>query len=328
MSKTPKTVRLLSIDGGGIRGLIPALVLATMEQIAGKPIVEMFDLIAGTSTGGILALGLTMPGANGRPRYSADQLVGLYSEQGGQIFQRDLLYIAESADGLRLPLYQAKSIEATLLEKFAEAQLKDAIKDVLITSYDIQSREVHIFRSDAARKDPKQNFYMRDVARATSAAPTFFSPALIQSLGGHPPRALVDGGVSENNPAVRAYAEAKRDHPKAEVLLVSLGTGSAERAIPYEKAKDWGGIGWAFEMIDVLFDGTSKAAEEQLTCLVTPNARGEPMYYRFQAKLSPTAAKMDDVHSEHIAQLQHAASTLISDRRSDLEKLSLRLLSV
>lgn len=74
--------KVLSIDGGGIRGIIPAMVLAEIEDRTGRPVAETFDLIAGTSTGGILALGLTLPGDNGRPRYAAEELIGLYEEEG------------------------------------------------------------------------------------------------------------------------------------------------------------------------------------------------------------------------------------------------------
>ena len=68
-------MRILAIDGGGIRGVIPALVLAHLESVAETPVCELFDLVAGTSTGGILAMGLTTPDGNGKPRYSADELV-------------------------------------------------------------------------------------------------------------------------------------------------------------------------------------------------------------------------------------------------------------
>lgn len=81
-----KTIKILSIDGGGIRGIIPALILAEIEQRTGKPICQMFDLIAGTSTGGILALGLTRPDDTGQPAYRAEDLVRLYKTEGPVIF--------------------------------------------------------------------------------------------------------------------------------------------------------------------------------------------------------------------------------------------------
>src|SRR5215212_8478492 len=91
-------VRILAIDGGGIRGLIPAVVLADLERRTGRRIAELFDLIAGTSTGGILACGLTRPAPDGTggPAFSAADLIGLYESEGPEIFHRSLLKRIES----------------------------------------------------------------------------------------------------------------------------------------------------------------------------------------------------------------------------------------
>src|SRR5215216_5033946 len=91
--------KVLSIDGGGIRGIIPAMVLAEIERRTGKRIAEMFDRIAGTSTGGILALGLTKPGQDGGPEYSAKKLIELYETEGGKIFSIPVWHRLHSAGG-------------------------------------------------------------------------------------------------------------------------------------------------------------------------------------------------------------------------------------
>ena len=93
-------MKVLSIDGGGIRGLIPALVLAEIERRTGRRIAEMVDLVAGTSTGGILACGLTRPGPGGAPLYSAEDLAAIYVEEGPRIFHRGLLKRIFSVEGL------------------------------------------------------------------------------------------------------------------------------------------------------------------------------------------------------------------------------------
>ena len=95
-----RTIRVLSIDGGGIRGIIPALMLGEIERRTNKPIAELFDLIAGTSTGGILALGLTVPGPDGKPKYCADELVQLYKEEGPRIFHRPTWHRIRSVGGV------------------------------------------------------------------------------------------------------------------------------------------------------------------------------------------------------------------------------------
>jgi uncharacterized protein len=89
-------LRVLAIDGGGIRGIIPGVMLVEIERITGRPIRESFDLMVGTSTEGILALGLAVPDDGGHPRYSAEELLRLYTEQGGAIFSsRGLFGVAQ-----------------------------------------------------------------------------------------------------------------------------------------------------------------------------------------------------------------------------------------
>jgi hypothetical protein len=110
-------VKILSIDGGGIRGIIPALVLAEIERLTGRPACELFDLIAGTSTGGIIALGVTVPGKDGpgagkKPRWSAHDLADLYAGEGPKIFHRSLLRTIETVDGLVEQKYAPSGLEA------------------------------------------------------------------------------------------------------------------------------------------------------------------------------------------------------------------------
>ena len=168
--------KILSIDGGGIRGLIPALILQEIETQTGKPIYKLFDLIVGTSTGGILAIGLTKPGNV----FSAKELVSLYRNQGGEIFTRSLWKYASSVGGVFDERYNEDSLEEILKERFGETELKATRRDIIITSYDIEKRKPYLFKSSKA-KNPGRNHLLRDVARATSAAPTYFEPLLMDN---------------------------------------------------------------------------------------------------------------------------------------------------
>src|ERR671917_1602248 len=162
------SVRVLCIDGGGIRGLIPALVLAEIERRTGRRIAEMVDLVAGTSTGGILACGLTRTGADGRPRFSAEELAGIYVEEGPRIFSRSLLKRIFSVGGLVDERYEDAGLERALQRYLGDAALSDALTDVFVTAYDIHDRFAFFFRSARARDDPAYDFPMTHVARATA----------------------------------------------------------------------------------------------------------------------------------------------------------------
>src|SRR5215204_5530160 len=170
--------KVLSIDGGGIRGLIPAMVLAEIERRTGKRIAEMFDLVAGTSTGGILALGLTKPGQDSKPEYSAKRLIELYETEGGKIFSIPVWHRVHSVGGLADEKYPSTGIEEVAKKYFGDHRLAEALTEVLVAAYEIEGRIPWFFKRRYARDPEKKgyNFYMREVARATSAAPTYFEP--------------------------------------------------------------------------------------------------------------------------------------------------------
>ena len=200
--------RILCIDGGGIRGIIPAVVLAELEQRTGRAISACFDLIAGTSTGGIIALALTRPDPRGRPQYSAADVIGFYRDIGPAIFARDALHRAVTLESLAGPRFDSAPLRRALAEYFGDTRLSEALRDVLVTSYDIERREPFFFKSHHARTRPERDFAMRDVGAATAAGPTYFEPVRIETRDHVGYRALVDGGVFANNPTMCAWVEA------------------------------------------------------------------------------------------------------------------------
>ncbi|MGZ4390800.1 MAG: CBASS cGAMP-activated phospholipase [Gaiellaceae bacterium] len=318
-TSSTRLLRVLALDGGGIRGVIPATLLAEIEWRCGKRIGEMFDLIAGTSTGGILALGLTTPdpASSGQPRYRAEDLVALYTDKGPAIFGRSLWHRLTTLFGLLGSKYAVRGLESTLRAFFADSRLKDAVTEVLITSYDLESRDSWFLARHKALEDAGNDFPMREVARATSAAPTYFRP---ERLSLTPPTAMVDGGVFANNPSMCAYVEAIKLHGRKDVLLVSLGTGQVKTAIHYLQARTWGLIGWARQLINVFMDGVSDTVEHQTGWLL-PDQNGEPRYFRFQAELPPGMGAMDNTSSEHIAALKQEAQTIMTANDEKLDQL-------
>src|SRR3954471_8383561 len=129
-------MNVLSVDGGGIRGLIPATVLAHLEERTGRRTAELFDLMAGTSTGGIIALALSVRGEDGRPKWHAQDLVDLYVQEGPRIFHTTIARVVQTGVGLLDEKYDAGPLEAALRRYFGDAMVSQAYTDVLVTSYD------------------------------------------------------------------------------------------------------------------------------------------------------------------------------------------------
>ena len=330
-------IAVLSIDGGGIRGLIPALVGAEIEARTGRPLFALFDLIAGTSTGGLLALGLTAPEAladralsseeppGGKPaRYRARDLAQLYIEEGPRIFQRSLWRRVRTASGLIEEKYADDGLEEVLEAYFGDARLSEALTEVLVTAYAIERREAYFFKRYKARRRPAEHdFPMRAVARATSAAPTYFEPARLEPASGRP-FTFVDGGVYAGNPALCAYAEAVehfnlRQEPRP-VLVVSLGTGTLTRPLSYRWATGWGTISWAQPVLDIALHGMDATVDYQLRHLL-------PMddYYRFQTRLTEGSDDLDDTSPANLRALRRRAQRLIEQRSDALDALAERL---
>lgn len=317
-------LRILSIDGGGIRGIVPAVVLSELERRTGRPVHELFDLIAGTSTGGILALALTKPGSDGRAQYPASSLIELYEQEGPRIFSRPAWHRLYALNNLMEEKFPASGLQEVLERYLGDVRLKDALTDVLVTSYEIERRLPFFFRSQRARADASYDFPMALVARATSAAPTYFEPAMIRVADSSDYYSLIDGGVFANNPAMCAYVEALDVHrpgPDDEIVVLSLGTGELTRRIAHEEASGWGLMMWARPILDVVFDGVSDTVDHQLRQLCREAGQRSRRYYRFQPILNDVNDDMDDVSRGNVRALRLLGERLVDAHDQDLDNV-------
>jgi patatin-like phospholipase/acyl hydrolase len=314
-------LKILALDGGGIRGVISARVLVEIEERTGRPTAQLFDLIAGTSTGGIIALGVTAPGAERKPRYAAADIVELYAEHGARIFSRSVWHRTRAFGNALEEKFSARELEQVLDDYFGETKLSDALVDVLVTAYEIEVRAPWFFRSRLAREKPAEyDFPMKNVARATSAAPTYFEPLRLETGGASPDYwTLVDGGVFANNPAMCAVAEGFVAYAARDVVVLSLGTGAQTRRIPYEEAKDWGLLGWARPILNVVFDGVSDTVHYQVR-QVCKTTEGVERYLRLDPRLDIGNDDLDDASETNIHALKLQAERLIDERGDDLDR--------
>ena len=333
----PAPVRVLSIDGGGIRGFIPSLFLKEVERRAGnKPLAELFDLIVGTSTGAIIGIGLAL----GK---SAAELAEFYPAYGRRIFggtdDRSELEkriwgsgadLGESLDRaasfVGAPFGRRKGqggnarhrpggLEAVLLEVLGETRLSKVSTELAVTTFDRLRSLPLVLSSRDARADPSFDLPVRQAARATSAAPTYFPPLELHWAGQD--RELVDGGVWANNPSGVAISESvaltsQRGLTGSSVLLVSLGTGAVPGGSILDDEGSWLGVAKDFTGL-----ATSVWAGEVLA----RRALGEGRYQRFQVLDPRIAGAMDDPSKERLAALRAAAEGLISRESAAIDRL-------
>lgn len=313
--------KILSIDGGGIRGIIPAIILTHIEKRTKRKIPELFDLIAGTSTGGILALCLTKPDAKGNPQYSAEDIVKLYEDEGMNIFKKSPWKNVVPVMNMIESKYPKDGIESVLQKYFGNTKLSSALSNVIIPSYDIERRKPFFFKSREKEEHKRKDFLMKDAARATSAAPTYFESAFIDLPKDKDYYILIDGGVFANDPSMCAYAEGKKIFEKdEEFILVSLGTGKHTRKITKSETEDWGLVQWARPLLSVVFDGVSRAVEYQLKQLENSD-EGFKKYYRFQADLEEANDDMDDATKRNTRDLKLVAEEILDKQRDEIDEL-------
>ena len=297
-------IRVLSIDGGGIRGIIPACILAHMEQLLKEisrdrqaQISDYFDLVAGTSTGGILTALLLYPGQ----KYSATDLIELYAHHGQTIFTRNTVTRQIDRMGLFRPMYQHEPLERLLQHYLGDLKVSELVRPALIPTYNIESGVATFVSSLAIEKNPKQDCRVCDVLRATTAAPTYFSPTKQKRA------AFIDGGMFANNPALCAYIEATKfpsDPSAKEMMLLSLGTGSINRRYAYGETQKWGRLNWIRPALDIYASAASQTVNHQLEIFYAHQNRAGN-YLRIEPDLKGFTAdfRMDKATPDNIQQL-------------------------
>lgn len=324
-----RPLRILSIDGGGIRGLIPAVLLAKFEEkIREKDpdgsIADYFDLFAGTSTGGILVSGLLSPSINKYHKwnYNAYELIDIYREWGPKIFANTFGHRVKSGFGLKSSKYPSKGLDDCLQAYFGNLSLSQLGKPCLIPSYDVERKKTHFFTRHDAREDFNQDFYLWDVIRSTTAAPTYFEASTIYSLGDFRNRqryTMIDGGIYAHNPALCAYAEARANPyfrkitdevSASNMILFSLGTGDTKSPYSPDQVKSWGLIKWARPLVGIMMGAAAEAIHYQLT-QVFGSVEAKDQYQRIDPDLPDDVSPyMDDASPENIESLVRFAYQL------------------
>ena len=334
-----KKVRILSLDGGGIRGIIPATVLKYVEEklieLTKNPnarIGDYFDMIVGTSTGGILACFYLTPDINAKPdqplsKFAASKALDFYCNKGYQIFNgskkngwlglRQIFYAAK---------YSPKNLEKIFQQEFNDIKMSELLKPCIVTTYDMESKTAYFFNS-SNKVEKKSDFYVKDVARSTSAAPTYFPPAIIKGINSDKYMYNLDGGVFANNPTMCAYAECRKTefeqvkYPGAEnMLILSIGTGGGQINLPdLKKSPKWGVINWAESVPEIMMDGSIDTVNHQLKNLFATLKKEHILNYkRINVPIDKRnySNDMANASSENIEKLKKAGLAALEDAQT------------
>ncbi|PAN35823.1 hypothetical protein PAHAL_6G237200 [Panicum hallii] len=347
-----KLITILSIDGGGIRGIIPATILAFLEaklqELDGPDarIADYFDVIAGTSTGGLLTAMLTAPDANGRPLFAAKDLARFYINHSPKIFRRKNPIRSKIASKLKMvcgPKYDGKYLHALLRRYFGDTRLDRTLTNVVIPTFDIAYMQPTIFSTLELRHQASKNALLSDISMSTSAAPTFFPPHYFETKDKDGRRRafnLVDGGLAANNPTLCAMNQVSQDiilgnerffpvkpADYGKFMVISLGCGSnRNRRYCAKAAAKWGIFNWLIKdgtapIVD-MFNSASADMVDINLCVLFRALRSSQNYLRIQYdQLTGSAGSIDDCSKENMDRLVRIGKRLLNMNvsRVDLE---------
>nr|QEA68990.1 patatin-like phospholipase [Populus ussuriensis] len=388
---------ILSIDGGGVRGIVPSVVLTALEAKLQKldvdnkdaRIADYFDFVAGTSTGGLMTAMLTTPNAEKRPTFAAKDIVQFYLDKSQLIFPQtteqyedDELFDDEAAinsvldearnqiqqyknemrnhiivdplisalrfllkfrllpnfirkklRSLVFPRYDGVKLHEIINEEVGQKLLSDALTNVIIPTFDIKLFQPIIFSSLKAQRDKSTDARIADVCIGTSAAPYYFPPYYFKTKVDFN---LADGGLAANNPSLLAVCEVMKEQKMdgRKLLILSLGTGAADQSGRYVVGdpSKWGLLRWLWysenngsPLIDIL----TTAPDEMISTYISTIFKycgWEDNYYRLQAKMELTGARMDDASQENLKKLEKIGKDLAAKHDAELEALAQKLI--
>ncbi|XP_011038243.1 PREDICTED: patatin-like protein 2 isoform X1 [Populus euphratica] len=337
-------ITVLSIDGGGIRGIIPGTILAFLESELQKldgpdaRLADYFDVISGTSTGGLVTAMLAAPNKQNRPLFAAKDINEFYLENCPKIFPQDssskFASAANLVKTLRGPKYDGKFLHGIVKEKLGDTWLQQTLTNIVIPTFDIKRLQPTIFSSCNVKNNPSTDALLSDICIGTSAAPTYLPAHYFETKdpsGKVREFNLIDGGVAANNPTLVAISEVSqainREGPDSyhmnpmeygRFLVLSLGTGTAKSEEKYdaEEAAEWGVLGWltsdhSTPLVDVFTQASGDMVDFHIST-VFQALNSEENYLRIQDDtLTGTLSSVDVATNENLENLGKVGEELL-----------------
>lgn len=319
-SQTP--IRVLVVEGGGVRGIVTGQILGRLEERLGSRLRAHFDLLAGTSSGGISVMALASDSIG-----HAYELSDIFHNRAEDVFRR-------APNPVRLPAlirgsrYLASGFDAVAGDVLGERWLSECQVPCLVASYLIEEGRLKMFGSIRGRDESgeAEDFRLVDLARATTAAPAFFPPVRITSTRGRE-YWCVDGGIYANAPVLQALTEVRDrfgvDRP---IELVSVGPGGRPPQISVEQARQWGGISW----LKPVFDVQVQALNEQVHAFVETQVPGVHLHRlavdwdAFPEDQRPTD-ELDDHRLDNLNRLKQGSVRWLDNNDAQIKALAARL---
>jgi uncharacterized protein len=320
------TVTVLAIDGGGIRGIIPAHVLKYIEKKSGQPISKLFDLMGGTSTGTIIISGLTVPDKDGKPKYSASDELAFYNKEVPKLLRAEWYHSVLTAYGLISPPLSSSNIEEQLKKGLgAKTVMRDSLTNVFFNAYSLKPFEPVTFTSWG----PNSDYLTYQVVLGATAVPGMFPPVRIHNVEGKKAFSLIDGAIYVNNSSTLAFVESHKLFGRKKMILLSIGTGRVVKDYDFGSSAQWGLLQWLSrdKAVSLLVAAEDEFSTKQVRSMIQAMHRGKDIqFYRLNIRIPETLSNPLDASPENVKLLNEAGRKIVKENKKRLNKIIKELL--
>jgi patatin-like phospholipase/acyl hydrolase len=306
----PSLITILSIDGGGTKGIIPAILLSQFEHATAKKTAQLFDFMVGVSTGSLVVSLLATPNAEGTSHYTADEIVKLFEEKSPDVFAASFMHKFKTISGLIGPRFESGGMERLSQLYFRETTMSQLLSHVAIFAYDLNKKGVVMFTNWRSKQADTSYYNVRNVIQGTTAIMSYFSPKELVDTNGDNKYLLADASFVVNNPSAMAFLFAYNRCPNAKhYVVVSLATGKYPGL--NIQPQTWGIIQWATEMVYSVLQGETAAGNAIMTNLVnvlnateTDKTIPRVLFVRMNPRISWDQSDPTNTSLEHLLTLE------------------------
>lgn len=325
-----KYVRVLAVDGGGMRSLLALRCLEYLEKRSGRPVSELFDVMVGTASGAFVVAALSQPLEHDTPRFTAAELIREFPKIWSKTLETPVFHSLLSLEGRTAPKYLTRQRQKVFQEFFGSAQVGSALTTVILPAYSIREQVPFLFASDMGKSTSFSgtsgraateagDFFLADAVTAATCNPAVAAPSKITNSGGDQTETVIGAEIYANNPALLALSEALMRFPGKQCVLISIGAGISP-SIPDETSKGWKKAGSAEQIVHFSSEA-SQFSTSQITASLHRFGSGPvAAYIRLDVQLPPNALPADDTSDKNVQELNTLAVKLTSEKSATLDR--------
>lgn len=324
--KNQKTIRVMSVSSGGLDGILSIYPLIYLEEKTGKPISQLFDMFIGVSTGSVAPVLLNISDAQGKPKYTARQVLEFYNQDARKMFVAPWYHRILTLNGFLNAKYLSLPRQTFVDSVLGNTHFEDLLNNVIIPVFNVTTGKPLFFYNWSIPWLPQnENFLVRTLFLSAISPPYFFSPVTVETEQGQN-SILSDAVLYLVNPTSQGLTIAMSNYPNKQYILASFRNIN-ELVSTKENTKDWGLLEWSFKMVPLMIDahGQRVFMDLQYYSDSLKYHTGKKIYYYFTLHHVPNPPAMDDTSSENIDRLNRLGAQLVEENKEQLDQLAWRL---